>query len=729
MKSLTLFIVQICLILPRLFAAPVAVPPDDFPRFHVPGHDAEMAILRTLFWLHYPSAGPKPTLWDEWLTDPSLWPAVMTENRSETMRQQWSDVLSARILDSEGYVAAHQHRSIAHQLGWPFPFWNQGRHGCGWHFSFKNTAGEGWRPSELSKPNGWVLSGAADAGMSEDGWRLEITNAAAMVTAAPWKCETFEVPFFQLRWQAEGLGAAQPFIEWTTPTATNFGDSRRMYFEAPKTNGMVYTMVPMYRHPQWTGEVTQLRIGLGNSGPLKVTIQAFFSQYDTRHNINNQNFIRGCAKYFWWTRDLNFLRANINRMRTALRYVMTEHQTLERNVVCTTWVGHDGRSGLKRSSDGTKGIITGQGIGNNYWDILPFGGRDAYATIQYYDSVRVLAEIEREIRANQAWEMPLGALSFAPEMLERHAAEVKAEGNRLFWNADTGRFVACLDADNLAHDYGFTFLNNEAIYYDFATPEHAREIMSWLNGDRVVSGDTAQGADIYHWRFAPRATTKRNLDWYFWAWNNPESIPWGGQVQDGGAVLGFSYHDLMARLKTLGPDNAWSRLEQIIRWFDEVQAAGGYRKYYDGKREGTMQGEGTAGGLGLDKEFFESVMVPQVMLQGFLGFAPRADGFKLDPRLPTDWPELTIDRIRFHNTVLTVRATHTTIEVRKEDGIGEPTFIYLSPGEWKANLIGGDGVTRRRSLEVKGNGPEGTVALEWDGKTGVRLERAAERRK
>ena len=41
---------------------------------------------------------------------------------------------------------------------------------------------------------------------------------------------------------------------------------------------------------------------------------------------------------------------------------------------------------------------------------------------------------------------------------------------------------------------------------------------------------------------------------------------------------------------------------------------------YDGSREGTLQGGGTAGGLGLDAEFFESVLVPQVMLEGFLGF-------------------------------------------------------------------------------------------------------------
>ena len=73
-------------------------------------------------------------------------------------------------------------------------------------------------------------------------------------------------------------------------------------------------------------------------------------------------------------------------------------------------------------------------------------------------------------------------------MLTRHAADVKAEGNRLFWNEATGRFVACVDADGKAHDYGFTFLNNEAVCYSFATPEHERSIMSWLDGRRAVAG-------------------------------------------------------------------------------------------------------------------------------------------------------------------------------------------------------------------------------------------------
>jgi len=702
-----------------LSSARAATPPADFPSFTVPGHEKEMSTLRDLFWLHYPGAGPKATLWDEWLPDASLWPAVTTGNQSDAMRHQWRDVLSARILDPEGYVATHQHASIAHQLGWPFPFWNQGRRGCGWHFSFKDTIGPNWRPHDLSKTTGWVLSGASDAGIGEEGWAMEVTNAQCIVTAPSWKCDTFEVPFLQIRCRISGLGELQPYIEWTTPAQTNSDRSRRMYFEPPKPDLMAYTMVPMFRHPQWTGNVAQLRLCLGNSAPGKLVLQALFSQYDTRHNINGQNFVRGCAKYFWWTRDLNFLRDNIQRMRAALRYVMSEHHALERKVVDTTWVGHDGRSGVKRTAEGRKQILTGVGIGNNYWDLLPFGNLDCYASVQYYDAVRAFALIEREIGSHPEWSIPRGVPSFDPAMLERHAADVKAEGNRLFWNNETGRFVACVDAENQTHDYGFTFLNCEAIYYDFATPEHARSIMSWINGDRIVAGDTSQGADIYHWRFGPRATTRRNLDWYFWAWSDPESIPWGNQVQDGGAVLGFAYHDLMARLKVLGPDDAWRRLQQTIRWFDDVQAAGGYRKYYDGKREGSLQGGGTPGGLGLDHEFFESVLVPQIMLNGFMGFYPEPDGFKLDPRLPRDWPELEVTRIRFQDWVLRIKATQTAIEIWREGDPETLLCVSLPPGPWKAKLLGS--AASPQTAVILSERESGTSVL-WTGSPGLRVE-------
>src|ERR1039458_8839993 len=146
MNLRTYLIVRTCLTLLATAGAASASPPDDFPRFQVPGHEQEMATMRDLFWLHSPGAGPKATLWDEWLPDASLWPAVSTGDQSEAMRRAWSGTLSARILDPEGYVATHQHASIAHQLGCPSPIWSPGRRRSGWHFPFKNTAGAGWRP-------------------------------------------------------------------------------------------------------------------------------------------------------------------------------------------------------------------------------------------------------------------------------------------------------------------------------------------------------------------------------------------------------------------------------------------------------------------------------------------------------------------------------------------------------------------------------------------------------
>jgi len=276
-----------------------------------------------------------------------------------------------------------------------------------------------------------------------------------------------------------------------------------------------------------------------------------------------------------------------------LLYMMEELGGRREKCIVTPWVGHDGRSGIEIAPDGKKIIHPGRGICNNYWDLLPMGYKDTYATIHYYDTLKHMADMERDIKMHPEWDMLGGHLRFEPGDLRQHAEEVKAQANKLFWNDRTGRFVCSIDIDGKSYDYGFTFLNLEAIYYGLAGDDQADSIMKWITGRRIVAGDTSQAEDIYHWRFAPRATTKRNIDYYIWSWQSPEDIPWGYQIQDGGAVLGFSYHDLSARLKVLGPDDALVRLQDIIRWFDEGQAAGGYREYYKDPGRGTLQGCGT----------------------------------------------------------------------------------------------------------------------------------------
>jgi hypothetical protein len=452
-------------------------------------------------------------------------------------------------------------------------------------------------------------------------------------------------------------------------------------------------MITMYRHSQWTGKIKRIRIALApGESDVKFELDSFFTAYDTRHTINNPIYILACWEYFRWTGDIPFLKTVINKMRTALRHQQTEMGGLEHNHIRHPWVGHEGRSGLRIGPDGKKEVIYGCGIGANYWDILPIGGDDMYATAQYYAATRAMAEVERAIQRNPGWNTPLGALAFDPAQLETHAEAVKAEANRLFWNETTGRFVACIDADGQPHDYGFTFVNLDAIWYGIASEEHAAAILDWLDGKRIVEGDTSQGADIYHWRFGPRATTRRNIEWYHWGWTAPESIPFGGQVQDGGAVLGFSFYDLWARLNYRGADDTWRRLCELLAWEKDAWAGGGYRAYYaDGKYGTTLQGGGTAGGLGIDCEFYESSLVPSIVARGFLGMKATGDGLVIAPKLPAACPEMGISNVLYQGVRFDVKAGEGYVALDVKDGVqtpmrfscGDKSVVVTQPGQYR----------------------------------------------
>ena len=74
-----------------------------------------------------------------------------------------------------------------------------------------------------------------------------------------------------------------------------------------------------------------------------------------------------------------------------------------------------------------------------------------------------------------------------------------------------------------------------------------------------------------------------------------------------------------------------------------------------------------------------------------MGLHPSADGFSLDPKLPKDWPELTITRIHLHARVLdlsvrgqTVCVTPTAFggaaPVSGERNLRKPLVIALPAG-------------------------------------------------
>lgn len=675
-------------------AAPPADLADDIPptftRFVFPGNDEAAQLLNRYTWHHFSKRlGNGRVLFNkEYLMVSDLWLAGATDAKRGGLRIQ--DVhrqdLGAVEIDADGYVHSHQHFSHAHDHGWPFPLWPQvpgGHRGftAGWHFQDDGPDWQwiwpmirGWGAAEHYTVNatlGWELENAVSHGLVDGRWRVESTGPSpALITPASITIDAFNAPFVQLRWKRSGASPthALPYIEWRRAEDDGFGPERRVYFTASKTEhsavtGVDHAIIPMHAHPLWTGAIAQMRLSLapGESGVV-FDLDSFFTCYDTRHTINNPILILAAWEYFRWTGDLAFLRENANRLRTALRYMLVTHNVEALHHARNPWVGHDGQAGYVLHDDGGKTYRPGHGIGNNYWDLMPFGHDDFYATAQCYAALVAMAELEEAAATHPGWGVPGGAWAQDPQALRLLAQRVKEKADALFWSDETGRFIACIDADGKRHDYGYTFLNLDAIWYGIAKPERARAILDWLDGRRIVAGDTSTGADIYHWRFGPRATTRRNVEWYGQGWTAPESIAWGGQVQDGGAVLGFAFYDLWARLHVLGPDNAWERLMALLAWERDVWAAGGYRAYYaDGRHGTTLQGGGTAGGLGIDQEFFESSLIPAIVTRGWLGLRPTAEALHIAPRLPSACPRMGARNLLYRNVRFDIDVSHDDI--------------------------------------------------------------------
>jgi hypothetical protein len=627
---------------------------DDVPvRFVVPGQDRAMRLLDEMHALHLPAAFIPCTLWDAWLPRSSVW-------TGPSFRDRYRRALRAKRVDPSGYVSMQQHRGLAHADGWPFPTWRQGG-GVGWHFS---VAGDEWavRAAGL-KPTTWwrgfdVEGGDVTGIDPAEGLVLTATDSVTTVTTPEFSCPAAVCPFVRVEWSVKPPDGSRPDarLAWRRAGDADWLPERSAVIQMPAEGGMHHDHVRIPAAAEEAPPLTRFRLALETAPGTRIAIKSLISAIDSRHPNTGSLFLHGASDTFLWTRDVEFLRGVIEPMRRSLGFTLREFAVQETGHVQVPWPGHEGTSGFTVGPDGRKTVHSGRGVGNNYWDLLPFGGHDAFATLGLWVALGRYRAVEQGIDDHPEWAIATDDRPLNPEGIERLRDAIRRDFQTRFWNATTGRFVGWIDLEGHPYDHGFTFLNTEAVAAGIATDAQARSILDWLDGRRVVAGDTSQAADIYHWRFGPRSTTRRNVETYMWVWHAPETIPWGGQVQDGGGVLGFSAFDLLARIRARSPDDAAARLDAILRWFDEVQGEGGYRAYYAKPGRGTLQGGGPAGGLGLDREFLESILVPQVMLEGFLGFEPGVDDFTVTPRLPASWPSLTVRGIHFHDRIVDVTA-------------------------------------------------------------------------
>jgi len=355
------------------------------------------------------------------------------------------------------------------------------------------------------------------------------------------------------------------------------------------------------------------------------------NDYDTRHFTTDPCFVLGAWRQACWTRDDGFIEQAMPRCRKAMDFMLNDLH------------GRDGLilaiGPLHTGADG--------GIGNNYWDIQPFGHLDAFANSYYYASLEAMAELED-------W---AGEAARAEEL--RGIRDLcKKRYNEVFWNDAEGRFVGCVDRDGVAHDYGFTFVNLDAMAYGLASEEQARRIHDWMEHGLSSSGE----ADIYsRWVFAPRANTIHNpgreekgatmLPWWSWVWGG---TAWEDQCQDGGAILYTSFSDIMARVRYRGADDAWQRLSEILDRYAMPDHLSGGSPLSRGERSQGGPGGGP-GQVGVEGEFPESGMVPSSFLHAFLGLNARPDGLHIRPNRPTSLGWIGVENARYAGGRLDVR--------------------------------------------------------------------------
>jgi len=374
--------------------------------------------------------------------------------------------------------------------------------------------------------------------------------------------------------------------------------------------------------------------------------------YDTRHFDTNARFILACWRYACWTHDAELLRSQAERVRRAMNYQLT------------TLKGEDGLI-VAASKD-----VTGKhrGVGNNYWDIQPFGHLDAYANAVYYASLAAMAEIEEFLDAAGGVDTPSPRRS--PAEYRRLTVRAKEAYNRAFWEEEHGRYIGCIDIDGKRHDYGFTFVNLEAMAYGLASEEQAKRIYRWMETEPTSTGQP----DAYTaYVFAPRANTIHNPTWdqqtgvskepgpvepwWFFGWLG---TPYGSvQCQDGGAILYTSFFDLMARTKLLGADNAWQRWTEILARYREPDRLCGGGPLYRGENPQRVN----PGAVGVDIPFPESGLVPTWFVYGVAGLSPSAVGLEIRPSLPRALPWLIVRNVQYRGLTLDVRVTPTSAQL------------------------------------------------------------------
>jgi hypothetical protein len=465
-------------------------------------------------------------------------------------------------------------------------------------------------------------------------------------------------------WTIFGSAATEPIVSGsiansrTNPSPFRTGYAEILSTEWAEWNGLKFN---------WTGETAAK--------------EAYLNQLvNIRYGSDGWSADDG---YIWATADSpkhlgeqNHYTLNPIFIIAARNYLLSGNQTqVTQNGEVVDFMDAKNRSGqtmgkklekamsyMLNTLDGKNGILTifdpendgtTKGNASNYWDThRAFGFKSAYENALFYASLVAMADI-KEYYGETAEVQKYNEL----------AAKSKDAYNKLFWDDAKGRYITSVNVNGDRIDFGMTMVNYYAVAYGLADKEKAERIYEWLDGKRIIEGDTSTGADIYgEFVYASRSNTVDVSSTgapYYW-WDHGGQLPctpgtfggYGHQMQNGGTIFYISYYDMLGRLSQIGADSAAGRFNVIM---DEFHKDSLRRNRYMSFVQNGSQGVGEYS-EGVIGEFPESGLVPLTFVTGFLGLNPCAQGLKISPKLPADYDFAGVREYRFGNRVYSIQA-------------------------------------------------------------------------
>ena len=332
-------------------------------------------------------------------------------------------------------------------------------------------------------------------------------------------------------------------------------------------------------------------------------------------------------------------------------------------------VNLNGQSGLMTIYD-PRNDGTVHGVSSNYWDSWNFCGyNSAYENVLFYKAICAMSDIENYIgnKDNANYYKTL-------------SEKIKVKFNEVFWDSEKGRYISSINVNGDKLDFGVTVINFMAVSAGLATKEQAVSVYDWVDGKRIIDGDTSTGADIYNFKVSARSNTvaiesvEEDGLHYWWYNGHPfnDVLPghWGEyglQMQNGGTIFYTSYYDVSGRTIISG-DNAMKRFNAIMDEF-----------HIDSLRRDPRTSFGVYQ-VSINGEFPESGLVPLAFVTDIVGITPEISGLKIQSSLPSDMTFAGVNEYRYGNRVYKIEVNKNLIEPSVERE-GEKYVLKLPAGK------------------------------------------------